>query len=121
VRSGRGWDFPLLSGLETYDLVVRDVRPLGGESVDLGVRAGHWAAIGSGLAGREVVDGRGRLALPGLVDGHIHLDKTLLGLPWQPHIPGGSVRERVAAEKRVYAELPAGSLRSGLPGWPIWR
>src|SRR4051794_23882833 len=41
----------------------------------------------------------------------MHLDKTLLGLPWIPHIPGGMVRERVAAEKRIYADLPPGSLR----------
>jgi cytosine deaminase len=63
------------------------------------------------LRGRTVVEGRGRLALPGLIDGHMHLDKTLLGLPWFPHIPGGTVRERVAAEKQIYAELPPGSLR----------
>lgn len=100
-----------MSGNETYDLVVRDVRPLGGERVDLGARAGAWAAIGQGLTGRAMVEGRGRLALPGLVDGHMHLDKTLLGLPWIPHIPGRTVRDRVAAEKRIYADLPPGSLR----------
>jgi cytosine deaminase len=99
-----------VTGAETYDLVVRDVRPLGGERVDLAARAGHWAAMGHGLLGRTVVEGRGRLALPGLIDGHMHLDKTLLGLPWIPHIPGGTVRERVAAEKQIYAELPPGSL-----------
>jgi len=96
---------------EAYDLVVQNVRPLGGEPVDLGARAGRWAAIASGLEGRTVVEGHGRLALPGLVDGHMHLDKTLLGLPWIPHIPGDTVRERVAAEKRIYADLPPGSLR----------
>jgi predicted amidohydrolase YtcJ len=47
------------------------------------------------------------LALPGFVDGHMHLDKTLLGLPWRPHVPGGSVRERVAAEKAIYATVAA--------------
>jgi cytosine deaminase len=96
---------------ETYDLVVRDVRPAGGEPVDLAARAGAWAAIGSGLTGRTIVEGRGRLALPGLIDGHMHLDKTLIGMPWIPHIPGGTVRERVAAEKKIYADLPPGSLR----------
>jgi cytosine deaminase len=96
---------------ETYDLVVRNVRPFGGEPVDLGARGGTWAAIGNGLMGRAVVEGRGRLALPGLVDGHMHLDKTLIGMPWIPHIPGGTVRERVAAEKKIYADLPRGSLR----------
>jgi cytosine/creatinine deaminase len=32
----------------------------------------------------------GVLALPPLVDGHIHLDKTLLGLPWVPNQAAGN-------------------------------
>jgi cytosine/adenosine deaminase-related metal-dependent hydrolase len=26
------------------------------------------------------------LSLPGFVDGHCHLDKTLWGMPWRPHV-----------------------------------
>ena len=38
-------------------------------------------AIGPDLdaAGADVVDGGGLLALPGMIDGHVHLDKTLTG------------------------------------------
>jgi cytosine deaminase len=54
-----------------------------------------------------VEDLGGALLLPGLVEGHIHLDKTLLGLPWVPHLPGGSIAERIAAEKRLRHSLPA--------------
>jgi cytosine/adenosine deaminase-related metal-dependent hydrolase len=39
------------------------------------------------------------------VDGHIHLDKTFLGLPWLPHRPDGSVAGRIAAEKAQLAAI----------------
>ncbi|RUV30304.1 metal-dependent hydrolase, partial [Mesorhizobium sp. M1A.T.Ca.IN.004.03.1.1] len=35
------------------------------------------------------------------VDGHIHLDKTLIGLPFIPHIPGDTVAKRIEAEKSL--------------------
>ncbi|MCP4738974.1 MAG: amidohydrolase family protein, partial [Bosea sp.] len=47
-----------------------------------------------------------RLVLPGLVDGHIHLDKGFIGDVWKPHRPctaGFSVRERVEFEKEALA------------------
>ena len=40
------------------------------------------------------------LVLPPLVDGHIHLDKTLLGLPWVPNqAEGNGVADRIEAER----------------------
>ena len=45
------------------------------------------------------IDLGGALVLPALVDGHAHLDKTYLGAPWQPHLPGGTIRQRVDAER----------------------
>ena len=74
--------------LTTFDLILRQVRPLGGLATDLAVRDGHWAAIGP-IAGHAAVeiDCHGLTALPGLVDGHMHLDKTLLGESWHPHLP----------------------------------
>jgi len=46
----------------------------------------------------------GVLALPPLVDGHIHLDKTLLGLPWVPNQAAGNrVADRIEAERQVRA------------------
>jgi cytosine deaminase len=47
------------------------------------------------------IDLGGRLVLPGLIDAHVHLDKTLLGLPWTPHQRGTDVGARVAAEKEL--------------------
>ena len=35
----------------------------------------------------ETIGGEDRLLMPGLADGHMHIDKTLLGLPWGPIMP----------------------------------
>ncbi|MBV1798479.1 amidohydrolase family protein [Siccirubricoccus sp. G192] len=62
-----------------FDLLLRNARlPEGGEAVDIGVSAGRIAAIGPGLGAEagEVVECGGRLVSPGLVETHIHLDKT---------------------------------------------
>ncbi len=67
------------------DLIIRNVRLAGGTPgdtasdtpVDIGIEAGRIAAIGPGLPGpAETYDGRGLLACPGLVETHIHLDKS---------------------------------------------
>ena len=44
--------------------------------------------------------------LPGFVDGHIHLDKSFVGDRWVPHEPVGTLRERLAVEKRQLAAAP---------------
>jgi dihydroorotase len=56
-------------------MLLKGVRPLGGEPADLLLDEGRIAETGSGLgaAGAEVVDGDGLVALPGLVDLHTHL------------------------------------------------
>ncbi len=78
-----------------------------GPLVDVTLRDGLIAAIApAGVAPPGAVDLGGRLLCPGFVDGHIHLDKTMLGLDWQPHRPGDSVAERVAAEKQALCHLP---------------
>ena len=54
---------------------------------------------GSARGAGKSIDLAGALILPALVDGHIHLDKTHWGAPRMPHVEGGSVRERIAAER----------------------
>jgi cytosine/creatinine deaminase len=77
-----------------------------GRDVDLVIESGRIAAIGrSGTIPRPTIDLGGALLVPGFVDGHIHLDKTLLGLPFQPHRPGHTVGERIAREKELRREL----------------
>jgi len=76
---------------------------------DIEISDGRIARIAD--AGSAATDGAerisldGALVLPGLVEGHIHLDKTLLGLPFVPHRSGDSVAERIAAEKALRREL----------------
>jgi cytosine/adenosine deaminase-related metal-dependent hydrolase len=89
-----------------HDLVLTDLR-IEDEAVDLGLRDGRIAQVAPGgtLAGERVEACGGLLALPGLVDGHIHLDKTFLGLPWQPHRPDASVAGRIATEAAQLAGI----------------
>jgi cytosine deaminase len=52
----------------------------------------------------DTLDLGGALVLPPLIDGHIHLDKTLLGLPWVPNqATGNRVADRIEAERKVRA------------------
>jgi cytosine deaminase len=64
------------------DLIVRNVRLAdrpGAGPVDIGVAGGRIAAIGQGLGeAGESYDGEGRLACAGLIETHIHLDKSRL-------------------------------------------
>jgi cytosine deaminase len=63
------------------DLIIRNAR-LSDRSrddppVDIGIQNGRIAAIDPGLAAdAEVYDARGRLACPGLIETHIHIDKS---------------------------------------------
>ena len=86
-----------------------NARLADGRLVDIGIASGRITTIDA-AAGAPVTPGRldlgGKLAVPGFVDGHIHLDKTLLGLPFQPHRAGATVAERIAIEKQVLRDLP---------------
>jgi cytosine deaminase len=93
----------------TMPLVLTDALLANGRRIDVHIADGVVAALpeaGSRPApGAERIALDGALVLPGLVDGHIHLDKTLLGMPFIPHIPGDSVAERVIAEKELRKSL----------------
>ncbi len=88
-------------------LLVRNVHPLGGDCADILIRDGVVAAIGPGLAADgAVLEGVGRLALPGLVEAHTHLDKSLLGLPWYRNEVGPRLIDRIENERVVRRALP---------------
>lgn len=81
-----------------------------GRRADIFVAEGRIAAIAPEPerdgTDREAVDLDGRLILPGLIDGHIHLDKAMIRGPWRSHRPytnGFDVRERVRFEKEILA------------------
>jgi cytosine/adenosine deaminase-related metal-dependent hydrolase len=76
---------------------------------DLAIEEGRIAKIaGAGAASDPnalTIDLAGALLVPGFVDGHVHLDKTLLGLPFQPHRPGATIAERITRERELRKEL----------------
>ncbi len=87
-------------------LLIRNVRPAGAAPVDVRVEHGCIAAIGPALTappGALVEDGAGALLLPGLVEGHTHLDKTLWGLDWYVNSVGPKLTDRIDNE-RVFRE-----------------
>jgi cytosine/adenosine deaminase-related metal-dependent hydrolase len=67
------------------DAFLANCRLADGRLVDIGISGGKIAVVGEGAASLSnsapTLDIGGDLALPGLVDGHLHLDKTLTGLP----------------------------------------
>ncbi|MCK6453221.1 MAG: amidohydrolase [Alphaproteobacteria bacterium] len=70
------------------------------------VAAIRAAAEPAGGTGVPVLDLAGALLLPGLCDGHLHLDKTLLGLPWVPHQAEPNRMSRIETDKKVLPNLP---------------
>jgi len=89
-----------------HDLLLRNVRVMGGEATDLLVRDGRIAAIGPApeAPGVPVEEGGGALLIPGLVEGHTHLDKSLWGMGWRPHPAGPGLTDKIEAERRLRAE-----------------
>lgn len=96
--------------MTTIDTLFQNARLADGRIVDIAVSGSRIAAVApSGQsygATREMRDLGRRLVLPGLVEGHIHLDKCFIGDDWKPHRPctaGFDVRERVRFEKEALA------------------
>jgi cytosine/adenosine deaminase-related metal-dependent hydrolase len=73
------------------------------------VRGGKFASVEAGdhiPDDAEAIDLSGDLVLPGLVDGHMHLDKTLFGLPWMPHRADPNRMSRIETDKVILPTLP---------------
>ena len=88
-------------------ILIRGGRPWGrDEAADILVDDGRIVAVDERLdGGDEVIDTAGRLVLPGLVEAHTHLDKTLFGGPWVPHSAGDDLADRIGNDRRRRAEL----------------
>ncbi|WP_061026345.1 amidohydrolase family protein [Bradyrhizobium sp. CCH5-F6] len=88
-----------------FDLIVRNALSRSSAvPVDIGVKSGRIAAIEPKLACEGVeVDLGGRLALPGFVDTHIHLDKAcLLGRCGHNHASVSEAIRAVAGMKKDF-------------------
>ena len=90
----------------TRNLLIRNVRPWGAPATDLLIRDGRIARIGPNLPaeGAPVEDGGGCIALPGLVEAHAHLDKSLWGMGWRPHQSGPRLIDKIETERRLKGE-----------------
>lgn len=90
------------------DIVIAGARAWGGEVCEVLVRDGRIAARGATVDAApdaRRIDGAGCMLLPGLVDAHTHLDKTLIGLPWHAHRAGPNLIDKITNERAVMAEL----------------
>lgn len=91
------------------ETLIRGTQRWGHAGVaDVRVRNGVIAELGTSLAatpGADVIDAAGCLMLPGLVDAHAHLDKTLWGTPWHPHQAGPLLWDKINNERQVLAQL----------------
>ncbi|OKJ16879.1 amidohydrolase [Kitasatospora sp. CB01950] len=82
--------------------LFRQVRPFGGPVTDLAAVDGVLVAELPEHAHPVVVEGGGRIALPTLVDAHIHPDKTSWGEPWYSRRPAGGLPEYVAGDVELF-------------------
>lgn len=89
------------------DLIIRNCRPMGGEIADILIEGGRIAGIGANLDARGAAeeDAGRRIALPGLVDAHTHLDKSLLGHPWYRNEVGPNLLDKIDNERAVKKRL----------------
>jgi cytosine/creatinine deaminase len=90
------------------DLVLRGGRPWGSEGPsDILIRDGVVERIEPRVVApaAQVLDVSGLLVLPGLVEAHCHLDKTLFGGPWVAHTAGDALIDRITTERQRRGEL----------------
>jgi cytosine/adenosine deaminase-related metal-dependent hydrolase len=111
----------------TASLLLRNVRPYAGATTDILIENGRISRVAQGieaLAGVPVEDGRGEIVIPGLVEAHTHLDKSLWGLPWYKNEVGPKLLDKIDNErenkKRLnidpYRQSARQSIQSSLMG-----
>lgn len=97
---------------------IRNTRLASGERVDLAIDAeGRIAGITEASEQPTLegaFDGRGLLAIPGLVNAHAHVDKSWWGHPWQSYGGEGGTDGRIRHERARRDEL-------GIPSVEITR
>ncbi len=90
------------------DVVLRGGTPWGlGSPADILVSDGLITHVAPGIdaPGAREIDLSGNLVLPGLVESHCHLDKTLYGGPWVPHSADDTLAGRIGNDLRRRGEL----------------
>ena len=70
---------------------------------DGGLIASIEPAADRAEGGSDDLDGRGLLAMPTVINAHAHVDKSWLGLPWQPYGLRSRLRHRAGGGRTVVA------------------
>lgn len=70
-------------GIDECDLVIKgaqvaNVLSLEFETADVAIKDGVIVNVGSGCRGRTEIDASGLTLIPGYIDGHLHIESTLL-------------------------------------------
>jgi cytosine/creatinine deaminase len=89
-------------------ILLRGGRPWGTAGVaDILVCDGRIARIEPDIQqpAAEIVEIPNLLVIPGLVEAHCHLDKTLFGGDWVPHSAGDTLGDRIANERQRRHEV----------------
>ncbi len=83
--------------------LITNVRPWGGEAVDLVVVDGRitdvLAAAAPPAPGVTRIDGAGGILIPSFSDVHVHLDSTRMGLPFRPNTSGATLWEHIMNDR----------------------
>lgn len=89
------------------DLLLRNIRPMAGETCDMLIRDGKITGFGKFDAdsATQVEDGGNAIVVPGLIDAHTHLDKTTWGMPWHVNNRSSMLRERIDFEREQRLEI----------------
>ncbi|MBV8535225.1 MAG: amidohydrolase family protein [Alphaproteobacteria bacterium] len=76
------------------DLLIKNLRPWGATAgrttgmISLAAVDGRFVPATADLEARQVIDAGGRLAIPGFIDPHIHLDKVMINRDVRPNLSG---------------------------------
>lgn len=88
------------------DLLLRNVRPMAQAAVDVLIRDGRISELGASITADAIdIDGNNAILIPGLVEAHTHLDKTLLGMPWYRNEVGPRLIDKIENERRAKKQL----------------
>jgi cytosine deaminase len=89
------------------DLLIRNLRPMGAAPTDMLIRGGQIIEIAPAInaPGVTAEDACGAIAIPGLVEAHTHLDKTLMGMGWYENAVGTDLRAMIDNERETRRRL----------------
>lgn len=87
--------------------LLKNIRPWGDPTTDMLITKGVISKISPNQVPTpdcEIYDGEDAILLPGLVEAHTHLDKTLWGMGWRAHQAGPSLQDKIETERRLRRE-----------------